>query len=108
MLAHGELRTVGATTIDEYANTSKDAALEQRFQPVLVNDRQWKTIAILRGLKNATVHHGVRITDSALVAAAVLSQRYITDRFCRIRRSISSMKRRPLKIELDSMPTEST
>src|SRR4026207_958026 len=84
MLARGELRTIGATTIDEYRKyIEKDAALERRFQPVLVNEPTVEdTIAILRGLKERyEVHHGVRITDSALVAAAVLSQRYITDRF---------------------------
>jgi len=84
MLARGELRTVGATTINEYRKyIEKDAALERRFQPVLVNEPTVEdTIAILRGLKERyEVHHGVRITDGALVAAAVLSQRYITDRF---------------------------
>src|SRR6184192_2242884 len=84
MLARGELRTIGATTIDEYRKyIEKDAALERRFQPVLVNEPSVEdTVAILRGLKERyEVHHGVRITDSALVAAAALSQRYITDRF---------------------------
>ena len=84
MLARGELRTVGATTIDEYRKyIEKDAALERRFQPVLVGEPTVEdTIAILRGLNERyEVHHGVRITDGALVAAAVLSQRYITDRF---------------------------
>src|SRR5207237_5282975 len=84
MLARGELRTIGARTIDEYRkDIEKDAALERRLQPVLVNEPTVEdTIAILRGLKERyEVHHGVRITDSALVAAAVLSQRYITDRF---------------------------
>src|SRR6476659_801695 len=84
MLARGELRTVGATTIDEYRKyIEKDAALERRFQPVLVGEPTVEdTIAILRGLKERyEVHHGVRITDGALVAAAVLSHRYITDRF---------------------------
>src|SRR5216110_1236865 len=84
MLARGELRTVGATTIDEYRKyIEKDAALERRFQPVLVNEPSVEdTIAILRGLKERyEVHHGVRITDGAIVAAAMLSQRYITDRF---------------------------
>src|SRR5262249_30002560 len=84
MLARGELRTTGATTIDEYRKyIEKDAALERRFQPVLVDEPSVEdTIAILRGLKERyEVHHGVRITDSALIAAAVLSHRYITDRF---------------------------
>src|SRR5213079_2603084 len=84
LLARGELRTIGATTIDEYRKyIEKDAALERRFQPVLVNEPTVEdTIAILRGLKERyEVHHGVRITDGAIVAAAVLSQRYITDRF---------------------------
>ena len=97
MLARGELRTVGATTIDEYRKyIEKDAALERRFQPVLVNEPTVEdTIAILRGLKERyEVHHGVRITDSALVAAAMLSHRYITDRFLPDKRSTWSMKRR--------------
>ncbi|MDA8441550.1 MAG: AAA family ATPase, partial [Peptococcaceae bacterium] len=84
MLARGELRTVGATTLDEYRkHVEKDAALERRFQPVVVNPPSVEdTISILRGLKERyEVHHGVRIKDSALVAAAVLSDRYISDRF---------------------------
>src|SRR5262249_39897673 len=84
MIARGEVRTSGATTIDEYRKyIEKDAALERRFQPVLVNEPTVEdTIAILRGLKERyEVHHGVRITDSALIAAAILSHRYITDRF---------------------------
>ena len=83
-LARGELRTIGATTLDEYRKyIEKDAALERRFQPVMVNEPSVEdTIAILRGLKERyEVHHGVRIQDSALVAAAVLSHRYISDRF---------------------------
>src|SRR5215471_5336505 len=83
-LARGELRAIGATTLNEYRkHIEKDPALERRFQPVLVSEPSVEdTIAILRGLKERyEVHHGVRITDSALVAAAVLSQRYITDRF---------------------------
>src|SRR5713101_5180744 len=83
-LARGELRAVGATTLDEYRkHIEKDAALERRFQPVLVEPPSVEeTISILRGLKEKyEVHHGVRITDSAIVAAAVLSHRYITDRF---------------------------
>src|SRR5262249_19967736 len=84
MLARGELRCVGATTLDEYRkHIEKDAALERRFQPVFVGEPSVDdTIGILRGLKEKyEVHHGVRIMDNALVAAAVLSNRYITDRF---------------------------
>src|SRR6267142_2724003 len=110
MLARGELRTVGATTIDEYRKyIEKDAALERRFQPVLVNEPSVEdTIAILRGLKERyEVHHGVRITDGALVAAAVLSQRYITDRFLPDKAiDLVDEAASRLKIELDSMPTE--
>src|SRR6478735_5669033 len=83
-LARGELRAIGATTLDEYRkHIEKDAALERRFQPVMVSEPTVEdTIAILRGLKERyEVHHGIQITDSALVAAAVLSQRYIADRF---------------------------
>src|SRR5881275_1478241 len=110
LLARGELRTIGATTIDEYRKyIEKDAALERRFQPVLVNEPTVEdTIAILRGLKERyEVHHGVRITDSALVAAAVLSQRYITDRFLPDKAiDLVDEAASRLKIELDSMPTE--
>jgi len=110
MLARGELRTIGATTIDEYRKyIEKDAALERRFQPVLVNEPTVEdTIAILRGLKERyEVHHGVRITDSALVAAAILSQRYITDRFLPDKAiDLVDEAASRLKIELDSMPTE--
>ena len=84
MLARGELHAIGATTIDEHRKyIEKDAALERRFQPVLVNEPSVEdTISILRGLREKyEVHHGVRIKDSALVAAAVLSDRYISDRF---------------------------
>src|SRR6202022_1234017 len=83
-LARGELRCIGATTLDEYRkHIEKDAALERRFQPIIVNEPTVEdTISILRGLRERyEVHHGVRITDSAIVAAAVLSHRYITDRF---------------------------
>src|SRR5690606_9780860 len=83
-LARGELRCNGATTIDEYReHVEKDAALERRFQPVLVDEPSIEdTISILRGLKERyETHHGVRITDAALVSAATLSHRYITDRF---------------------------
>src|SRR4029434_643743 len=110
MLARGELRTIGATTIDEYRKyIEKDAALERRFQPVLVSEPTVEdTIAILRGLKERyEVHHGVRITDSALVAAALLSQRYITDRFLPDKAiDLVDEAASRLKIELDSMPTE--
>jgi ATP-dependent Clp protease ATP-binding subunit ClpB len=110
MLARGELRTIGATTIDEYRKyIEKDAALERRFQPVLVNEPTVEdTIAILRGLKERyEVHHGVRITDTALVAAAMLSQRYITDRFLPDKAiDLVDEAASRLKIELDSMPTE--
>ena len=84
MLARGELRAVGATTLDEYRkHIEKDAALERRFQPVYVEEPSLEdTIAILRGLKERyEVHHGVRIADSAIIAAATLSERYIADRF---------------------------
>src|SRR5439155_1477395 len=110
MLARGELRTVGATTIDEYRKyIEKDAALERRFQPVLVNEPTVEdTIAILSGLKERyEVHHGVRITDGALVAAAVLSHRYISDRFLPDKAiDLVDEAASRLKIELDSMPTE--
>jgi len=110
MLARGELRTVGATTLDEYRKyIEKDAALERRFQPVLVEEPSVEdTIAILRGLKERyEVHHGVRITDGALVAAAVLSHRYISDRFLPDKAiDLVDEAASRLKIELDSMPTE--
>src|SRR3984893_8681138 len=110
MLARGELRTIGATTLDEYRKyIEKDAALERRFQPVLVNEPTVEdTIAILRGLKERyEVHHGVRITDGALVAAAVLSHRYISDRFLPDKAvDLIDEAASRLKIELDSMPTE--
>src|SRR6266480_391439 len=110
MLARGELRTIGATTLDEYRKyIEKDAALERRFQPVLVDEPSVEdTIAILRGLKERyEVHHGVRITDGALVAAAVLSHRYITDRFLPDKAiDLVDEAASRLKIELDSMPTE--
>jgi ATP-dependent Clp protease ATP-binding subunit ClpB len=110
MLARGELRTIGATTLDEYRKyIEKDAALERRFQPVMVNEPSVEdTIAILRGLKERyEVHHGVRITDAAIVAAAVLSHRYITDRFLPDKAvDLVDEAASRLKIELDSMPTE--
>ncbi|MBV9275756.1 MAG: ATP-dependent chaperone ClpB [Verrucomicrobia bacterium] len=109
-LARGELRTIGATTLDEYRkHIEKDAALERRFQPVLVEEPSVEdTIAILRGLKERyEVHHGVRIQDAALVAAAVLSHRYISDRFLPDKAvDLVDEAASRLKIELDSMPTE--
>jgi len=131
-LARGELHCIGATTLDEYRkHVEKDAALERRFQPVFVGEPSTEdTISILRGLKERyEVHHGVRIQDSALVAAAVLSNRYITDRFLpdkaidlideaasRVRVQIDSMpeeldqierKRRQLEIEREALKKES-
>ena len=109
-LARGELRTVGATTLDEYRKyIEKDAALERRFQPVKVGEPSTEdTVAILRGLKERyEVHHGVRIQDSAIVAAATLSDRYITDRFLPDKAvDLIDEAASRLKIELDSMPTE--
>jgi ATP-dependent Clp protease ATP-binding subunit ClpB len=110
MLARGELRTIGATTLDEYRKyIEKDAALERRFQPVMVTEPSVEdAVAILRGLKERyEVHHGVRITDAALVAAAVLSHRYISDRFLPDKAvDLVDEAASRLKIELDSMPTE--
>lgn len=110
MLARGELRCVGATTLDEYRKyIEKDAALERRFQPVLVDQPNVEdTIAILRGLKERyEVHHGVRITDSAIVAAAVLSDRYITDRFLPDKAiDLIDEASSRLRIEIDSVPVE--
>jgi len=109
-LARGELRTIGATTLDEYRkHIEKDAALERRFQPVMVQEPSVEdTIAILRGLKERyEVHHGVRIQDAALVAAAVLSHRYISDRFLPDKAvDLVDEAASRLKIELDSLPTE--
>jgi len=110
MLARGELRMIGATTLDEYRrHIEKDAALERRFQPVYVGQPSvGDTIAILRGLKERyEVHHGVRIQDAALVAAAVLSDRYVTGRFLPDK-AIDLMDEAAsrLRIEIDSMPTE--
>src|ERR1700757_2942097 len=109
-LARGELRTIGATTLDEYRkHIEKDAALERRFQPVMVDEPSVEdTIAILRGLKERyEVHHGVRIQDAALVAAATLSHRYIADRFLPDKAvDLVDEAASRLKIELDSMPTE--
>jgi ATP-dependent Clp protease ATP-binding subunit ClpB len=109
-LARGELHTIGATTLDEYRKyIEKDAALERRFQPVMVAEPSVEdTIAILRGLKERyEVHHGVRIQDAALVAAATLSHRYIADRFLPDKAvDLVDEAGSRLKIELDSMPTE--
>jgi ATP-dependent Clp protease ATP-binding subunit ClpB len=110
MLARGELRAVGATTLDEYRkHIEKDAALERRFQPVTVGEPDVPdTIAILRGLKGRyEVHHGVRISDSAIIAAATLSERYIADRFLPDKAiDLIDESASRLKIEIDSMPTE--
>jgi ATP-dependent Clp protease ATP-binding subunit ClpB len=109
-LARGELRCIGATTIDEYRkHIEKDAALERRFQPILVDPPSVEdTIAILRGLKDRyDAHHGVRITDSALVAAATLSNRYITDRFLPDKAiDLIDEAASKLRIENDSLPAE--
>ena len=108
MLARGELRAVGATTLDEYRkHIEKDAALERRFQPVYVGEPTVEdTIAILRGLKERyEVHHGVRIQDSAIVAAATLSHRYIADRFLPDKAiDLIDEAASRLRIEIDSMP----
>jgi len=110
MLARGQLRCVGATTLDEYRKyIEKDAALERRFQPVYVDEPTVdETIAILRGLKERyEVHHGVRIQDSALVAAATLSHRYIADRFLPDKAiDLIDEAASRLRIEIDSMPEE--
>ncbi len=109
-LARGELRCIGATTLGEYRkHIEKDPALERRFQPVFVEEPSVEaTIAILRGLKERyEVHHGVRITDGALVAAATLSHRYITDRFLPDKAvDLMDEAASRLRMELDSMPTE--
>ena len=110
MLARGELHTIGATTLDEYRkHIEKDAALERRFQPVLVDQPiVEETISILRGLRERyEVHHGVRITDSALVAAATLSDRYITERFLPDKAiDLVDEAASRLRMEIDSMPIE--
>ncbi|MHA1785637.1 MAG: ATP-dependent chaperone ClpB [Candidatus Helarchaeota archaeon] len=109
-LARGELRAVGATTINEYRKyIEKDAALTRRFQPILVSEPSVEdTIAILRGLKEKyEIHHGVRIQDSAIIAAATLSHRYITDRFLPDKAiDLIDEAASKLRIEIDSMPTE--
>ncbi len=110
LLARGELRMIGATTLDEYRKyVEKDPALERRFQPVYVDQPSVEdTIAILRGLKERyEVHHGVRIQDAALVAAAVLSDRYLTGRFLPDKAiDLVDESASKLRIEIDSMPTE--
>ncbi len=109
-LARGELRTIGATTLDEYRKyIEKDAAFERRFQPIIVGEPSVDdTIAILRGLKERyEVHHGVRIKDSALIAAATLSHRYISERFLPDKAvDLIDEAAARLRIEIDSMPTE--
>ena len=110
MLARGELRMIGATTLDEFRkHIEKDPALERRFQQVFVGEPSVEdTIAILRGLKERyEVHHGVRIQDAALVAAAVLSDRYLTGRFLPDKAiDLVDEAASKLRIEIDSMPTE--
>jgi ATP-dependent Clp protease ATP-binding subunit ClpB len=110
MLARGELHTVGATTLDEYRkHIEKDAALERRFQPVMVDEPTVEdTISILRGLRERyEIHHGVKFKDSALVAAAVLSHRYITDRFLPDKAiDLVDEAAARLRMEIDSMPAE--
>jgi len=109
-LARGELHAIGATTLDEYKkHIEKDAALERRFQPVLVSEpSEEDTISILRGLSERyEVHHGVRITDGAIIAAAQLSNRYITDRFLPDKAiDLIDEAASKLRIEIDSMPEE--
>ncbi|MEI6667865.1 MAG: ATP-dependent chaperone ClpB [Acidobacteriota bacterium] len=110
MLARGELHTIGATTLDEYRKyIEKDAALERRFQPVMVNEPNVEdTISILRGLRDRyEIHHGVRLKDAALVAAAVLSHRYIADRFLPDKAiDLVDEAASKLRMEIDSMPAE--
>jgi ATP-dependent Clp protease ATP-binding subunit ClpB len=110
MLARGELHTIGATTLDEYRkHIEKDAALERRFQPVLVGEPSVEdTISILRGLREKyELHHGVRLKDAALVAAAVLSHRYIADRFLPDKAiDLVDEAASRLRMEIDSMPAE--
>ena len=110
MLARGELHTIGATTLDEYRkHIEKDAALERRFQTVLVGEPTVEdTISILRGLRDRyEIHHGVRFKDAALVAAAVLSHRYISDRFLPDKAiDLVDEAASKLRMEIDSMPAE--
>src|SRR5690606_35158895 len=109
-LARGELRAIGATTLDAYRkHIEKDAALERRFQPVTIDQPTVAdTIAILRGLKERyEVHHGIRIRDAALVSAAVLSNRYITERFLPDKAiDLVDEAASKIKMEIDSMPFE--
>ncbi|MDW8114779.1 MAG: AAA family ATPase, partial [candidate division WOR-3 bacterium] len=109
-LARGELRCIGATTVNEYRKyIEKDPALERRFQPILVKEPSVEdTISILRGLKERyEVHHGVKIKDSALIAAAVLSARYITDRYLPDKAiDLIDEAAAKLRMEIDSMPIE--
>jgi len=110
MLARGELHCIGATTLDEYRKyIEKDAALERRFQPVMVDQPTVEdSISILRGLKERfEVHHGVKIQDSALVAAAMLSNRYISDRFLPDKAiDLVDEACAMIRTEIDSMPSE--
>ena len=110
MLARGELHCIGATTLDEYRKyIEKDAALERRFQPVMVDQPTVEdTISILRGLKDRyELHHGVRIKDAALVSAAILSDRYISDRFLPDKAiDLVDEAAAKLRVEIDSMPAE--
>ena len=110
MLARGELHTIGATTLDEYRkHIEKDAALERRFQPVMVGEPTVEdTISILRGLRERyEIHHKVKFKDAALVAAAVLSHRYITDRFLPDKAiDLVDEAASRLRMEIDSMPVE--
>src|SRR5213078_542537 len=110
MLARGELHTVGATTLDEYRKyIEKDAALERRFQTVLVGEPTVEdTISILRGLRERyEIHHGVKIKDAALVAAGVLSNRYIADRFLPDKAiDLVDEAAAKLRTEIDSLPSE--
>src|SRR6187397_338266 len=110
MLARGELHAIGATTLDEYRKyIEKDAALERRFQPVQVGEPTVEdTISILRGLRERyEIHHGVKIKDAALVAAAVLSHRYIADRFLPDKAiDLVDEAASRLRMEIDSMPAE--
>lgn len=110
MLARGELHCIGATTLDEYRKyIEKDAALERRFQPVMVEEPSVEdTVSILRGLRERyEVHHGVRIQDAALVAAATLSNRYITDRFLPDKAiDLIDEAAAKLRTEIESMPEE--
>ncbi len=109
-LARGQLRCIGATTFDEYRkHIEKDAALERRFQPVMVDEPSVEdTIAILRGLKERyEIHHGVRIQDAAIIAAAMMSDRYITERFLPDKAiDLIDEAASTLRIEIDSMPQE--